>query len=264
LAKLNSDLQLKVDERTARLLEKKKIIESQNELLQKDIFLKNRILSIIGHDIRSPLSFVTMGLDLIADDNMPDETKKTFIKKIIFSANNLFLLVDNLLSWGMSQNKQLKIFIEEINLSILIERVINHFQPLIENKDIYLIKDIPVNILGWFDENTIIIVLRNLLSNAVKFTPRKGTINLRISEQDNIIEVKVSDTGIGITAEKLKIINDGGEIVSSEGTDQEKGTGLGLILCKELVALNGGVFNVQSNPETGSIFSFTLPKQKPL
>jgi signal transduction histidine kinase len=262
LAKLNSELQILVDERTSQINEKSKIIESQNILLQKDIFLKNRILSIIGHDIRSPLSFVVMGLDLITDKNLPEKSRMRFIQKIIFSTNNLFLLVDNLLSWGMSQNKQLKLFAEDIDLSLLIDRIVDQFLPIVENKEIVLKRKIPMNLTALCDENTVTIVVRNLLSNALKFTPRQGKIDINATFTDDFIEVKVTDTGVGISLEKLQQINNGTEINSSEGIDHEKGTGLGLILCRELVVLNGGKFMVNSEVGIGSTFSFTLPKSE--
>lgn len=263
LSRLNVELESIVEERTSRLVKKRKIIESQNELLQKDIYLKNRILSIIGHDIRSPLSFIVMGLDLISDQDLPVENRSIFIKKIQHSANNLFLLVDNLLSWGLSQNKQIKVFPEEDNLSILIDRVVGQFLPIAENKEIKLEKEFPSSIYAWFDNNTITIVVRNLISNAIKFTPRRGEISIVITELDHVVEVKVVDSGIGIPDETLKKINEGSEIISSEGTDQEKGTGLGLILCKELVSLNNGDFSLNSIPGDGCIISFTLPKKQP-
>jgi len=262
LTQLTIELENIVEKRTAQVNEKNKIIESQNATLQEDIQLKNRILSIIGHDIRSPLSFLTMGLELVIDKNLPEESRMTFIQKIIFSANNLFLLVDNLLSWGLSQNKQLKLFAEDVDLSLLIDRIVDQFLPITENKEIVLKRDIPIGTTAWCDENTVTIVIRNLLSNAVKFTPREGEISMSFSLVGDFVEVKVADTGVGISLEKLNQINHGIEINSSEGTDHEKGTGLGLILCKELVHLNHGKFAVESELQKGSCFTFTLPKMK--
>jgi len=262
LTKLNVELETIVENRTNRLNEIRKIIESQNELLQKDIHLKNRILSIIGHDIRSPLAFVVMGLDLIADKNISEDQRNLFVHKMQFAINNLFLLVDNLLSWGTSQNKQLKLFPEEYDLSVLVSRVFDQFLPLAENKEIIFEKDIQSTITAWFDENTITIVVRNLISNAIKFTPHNGVISITVSDSDGFAEVKVADSGIGIPPEKIKHIYEGADIKSTEGTDNEKGTGLGLILCKELVTINGGQFSIQGQPGEGSIFSFTLPKNQ--
>jgi two-component system sensor histidine kinase/response regulator len=261
---LNSELESIVENRTTRLGEIRHIIESQNEILQNDIHLKNRILSIIGHDIRSPLAFVVMGLELIADKDLPEANRTLFVNKMLFAVNNLFLLVDNLLSWGTSQNKQLKLFPEQYDLSLLVNRIYDHFLPLAENKEIAIEMDIPSATSAWFDENTIIIVVRNLLSNAIKFTPHKGTISITISDTENIVEVKVADSGIGFAPEKIKHINEGVDIKSTEGTDNEKGTGLGLILCKELVTLNGGLFSIHGQPGIGSVFSFTLPKNQPV
>jgi signal transduction histidine kinase len=262
LTQLTVELESIVEKRTSQVSEKNKIIESQNATLQEDIHLKNRILSIIGHDIRSPLSFVIMGLDLVSDKNLSETNRKTFIERIVFAANNLFLLIDNLLSWGLSQNKQLKIFPEMNDLTLLVERVVDQFLHFTENKEIRINKQLPDSVQAFFDENTVIIIIRNLLSNALKFTSRQGTVTVNIVEYADYVEVNVVDSGVGIPADKLTLLNSGNELVSSEGTDHEKGTGLGLILCKELIALNGGVFSVHSEVGVGSTFSFTLPKSE--
>jgi signal transduction histidine kinase len=264
LTALTVELESIVEKRTSQVSEKNKIIESQNATLQEDIHLKNRILSIIGHDIRSPLSFVIMGLDLVSDKNLSEKNRKTFIDRIVFAANNLFLLIDNLLSWGLSQNKQLKLFPEMNDLTLLVERVVDQFLHFTENKEIQIIKHLPYPVQAHFDENTVIIIIRNLLSNALKFTSRQGTVTVSIVESADYVEVSVVDSGVGIPADKLALLNTGSELVSSEGTDHEKGTGLGLILCKELIGLNGGVFSVHSEVGVGSTFSFTLPKSEPV
>jgi len=263
LSKLNILLENKVEERTSQINEKKQIIEEQNEFLKQDIYLKNKILSIIGHDIQSPLSSIVMGLDLITEDDFQVENRDLFMNNIKLSANSLLLLVENLLSWGLSQNKQLKVIAQNNDLSVLVDRVIEQIKSISEHKKITIIKDIPVHINGWFDINSVIIVLRNLLSNAIKFTPKGGEIIIRATKNSTNVSVEVLDSGIGIDALKLKQINKGNNIVSSEGTDNEKGTGLGLILCKELVSLNKGEFSVESEQGKGSRFIFTLPLKQP-
>ncbi|HNW51990.1 MAG TPA: sensor histidine kinase [Prolixibacteraceae bacterium] len=258
LSQMNIILENKVEERTSLLTEKAQIIEKQNTKLQKDIYLKNRILSIIGHDIRSPLASVVTGLDLITETDLPYETREQFIHNVKLSANSLSLLVENLLSWGLSQNGQLRIFPQNNDLCRVINRTIDQFQSISEHKNITIRKVAPEQLVGWFDEGSINIVLRNLVSNALKFTPKGGEITIDASKNDQCITVVVIDSGVGLDKQKMEQIINEKEIISTDGTDNEKGTGLGLFLCKELISLNNGIFSIESEPGKGSWFTFTL------
>ena len=120
--------------------------------------MKKQNFVIIGHDIRSPLSFVIMGLDVVSDKNIDEGYRNSFVQKILFSVSNLALLVDNLLSWGLSQNKQLTIYPDECDLSTLINRTVMNYAGISENKKITFYQDVPSNVSAWYDENTIHIV----------------------------------------------------------------------------------------------------------
>jgi len=263
LTNLTIELESTVEKRTSQVIEKTQIIEEQNQLLQKDIKLKNRILSIIGHDIRSPLSFVIMGLDVVSDKNIDEGYRNSFVQKILFSVSNLALLVDNLLSWGLSQNKQLTIYPDECDLSTLINRTVMNYAGISENKKITFYQDVPSNVSAWYDENTIHIVLRNLLSNALKFTPQGGEISISLKQESDQVVVSISDSGVGISAGVKELLLSGNDVVSTEGTNREKGTGLGLILCRELITLNNGHFSLESELGTGTKVVFTLPVKSP-
>lgn len=263
LTNLTIELESTVEKRTSQVIEKTQIIEEQNQLLQKDIKLKNRILSIIGHDIRSPLSFVVMGLDVVSDKKIDEGYRSSFVQKILFSVSNLALLVDNLLSWGLSQNKQLTIYPDECDLSTLINRTVMNYAGISENKKITFYQDVPSNVSAWYDENTIHIVLRNLLSNALKFTPQGGEISISLKQESDRVVVSISDSGVGISAGVKELLLSGNDVVSTEGTNKEKGTGLGLILCRELITLNNGHFSLESELGTGTKVVFTLPVKSP-
>lgn len=263
LARINLSLEKIVAERTSQLVEKNKIIEHQNETLQKDIFLKNKILSIIGHDIRGPLSSIIMGLDIIIDRDLSEELKDEFINKIYYSANSVTLLVENLLSWGLSQNNQLIINPGLNDLSPIIEITITHFKAYAEFKNLNIEQDIPEKAIGWFDENSIAIIIRNLLSNAIKFTPTKGTVSIKAEVKPNQLIVEIKDSGIGMSAETIEKLKQGNDILSQAGTNNEKGTGLGLFLCRELIKINNSELVIKSELGKGSRFTFSLLREKP-
>lgn len=260
LSVLNAELEEKVKSRTNQLNEKNKIIEKQNITLHKEVTLKNKIFAIIGHDLRSPLSNIIQGLDIFSDKSIPIETKETIAKKLGVTAYSLSMLVENLLSWGLSRNDQFKINLKTNNLSKCILQVINYFESTLANKDIKLINKSEEDFFAFFDEVSVMIIVRNLLANAVKFSSEGSEIIVTTQlVGDNEILIRVKDSGEGMSSDTIEKILKGEGIVSTPGTNNEKGTGLGLILCKELIELNNGEFFIESEPGKGSVFSFTLP-----
>lgn len=260
LAILNSELEEKVTKRTNQLNEKNEIIENQNIILQRDIALKNKIFAIIGHDLRSPLSSIIQGIEIFSEKNIPFETKETIAKKLGVTAYSLSMLVENLLSWGLSQNDQFKINLKTNNLTKCILLVINHFESILNNKDITLSNKSEEDCFAFFDEVSVMIIVRNLIANAIKFSDRGSEIIIETKRfENNGVLVIVKDSGLGMSKETVNKILSGEGIVSTPGTNNEKGTGLGLILCKELIVMNKGKLQIESELGKGSIISFTLP-----
>lgn len=222
---------------------------------------KDKLFSIIAHDLKNPfntiIGFSELLKKVLAGSDNPKPLKYT--EFIHDASKNAYYLLENLLEWSRSQANRLAVSPAIIELNKSIELAIRQVAELAINKDITLISKTTLPVMVFCDPNMLSVVLRNLLTNAIKFTPRNGTITVETSPKSNMVQISVSDTGIGMTPEQLNqlfMINTSG---SSAGTDGERGTGLGLVLCHEFVTKNNGMIWAESTPEVGSTFTFTLP-----
>lgn len=246
-------------------VEHRKIIE--NELRQSEQKLrelnatKDKFFSIIAHDLKNPIGAFKNVLELL-HENFEDFTKEElieFIEPLKDSAKQLFSLLENLLLWSRAQTGRMEKRPEIFDLSKLINQNIALLQLLAENKNIELLYDNPYNLEVFADMNMITTVIRNLINNAIKFTPNNGKITISTSKSDGFAIVCVSDTGIGMTQEDQEKLFRIDIHHTSLGTNQEKGTGLGLIICKEFIESNGGKIWVESTYGIGSKFYFSIP-----
>jgi ligand-binding sensor domain-containing protein/signal transduction histidine kinase len=275
LKRYNAELEKKVDDRTHKLkesldqvIEKQTYIEEQSKILnqQKDQLqqlnsTKDKFFSIIAHDLRSPfqtlLSFSDLLLDEIKGSNNNEE--KFYARTIQNSSNQLYTLVENLLTWSRTQRDKVTFEPAEINLSSIIDSCINLLVPNLNQKKISFNKQFQTEKNGFADKNMIEMVIRNLFTNAIKFTPEGGKISISLSEKDNELLTVIKDNGIGISPEdQLKLFRIDTNF-SSKGTLGEKGTGLGLIICKEFIEKNNGKIWIESKTGEGSSFFFTIP-----
>jgi len=244
------------------LSETKKKLLKQAEDLQKENVLKDRLFSIIGHDLRSPLSAIKMQLDFILR-GIIDPKDESFIKKTVHSLNattdEAFNLLDNLLGWAKSESGTLSIIKEDVKVLELVEQCIRLQKMALEAKNIDLIVAIPEEALVFADMNMIKTVLRNLLSNAIKFTPKEGRISIKAALKESTWHVSITDSGVGISVEDLPKVLNPKQHFSKEGTEQEAGTGLGLILCQDFIEKNNGELWVESTLGEGSRFTFSIP-----
>jgi signal transduction histidine kinase len=263
LTLLNQGLELKIQERTHELQEKAQIIETQNQRLQQDISLKNRFFSVIGHDVSSPLASVKQGLELLATGTVDESLRGHFLKKLSQSASSLVLLVDNLLSWGLSQNQQMRITPRPRFISPLVENAVMQLHNVADDKGIAIANNIPPERSAFVDEVALVIVLRNLIANALKFTSLAGEIRIEEQLETDRLILKVIDNGIGMDVDRIELILSDQEVRPSTGTNNERGTGLGLALCKELIRLMGSELKIESEPGKGSCFSFSIPLNEP-
>lgn len=236
----------------------------QNELKSKNAQLlrinenKNLMLSIIAHDLRGPLGALDMLLNDIADiSSVAGQT--AMLKEFASSTHNLYSLVNNLLEWAAFQKEEFVLKRSELSIFDVSQLAIQHLKLISDKKNIQIINNINPTTKAIFDEKTILAVFRNLISNAIKYTPQNGRIELFDAVYDGEIEVTVKDNGIGIKAEKLKDLFSVSYAKSTKGTEGEKGTGLGLVLCKDFIEKNGGSIDVESEFGKGSSFVFTLP-----
>ena len=247
------------------ITEQKRIQEeltTKNLELQKTNSEKDRFFSIIAHDLKSPfLGFLGL-TNLIAEDGAEfsaPELKK-FGQEMNQTANNMYKLLKNLLEWAQMQQGVLNYQPKDLSLIERIQNVVETIQNRSEQKGIKIINEIVTPYVVYADERMTDSILLNLISNAVKFTHRFGTVTISAKPAPGkMIEIAVSDTGIGMTKTDLDKLFKVGEKVRTIGTDGELSTGLGLLLCKEFVEKHGGKIWVESEERQGSTFRFTLP-----
>lgn len=226
---------------------------------------KDKFFSIIGHDLKGPLNSLTAFSNLILHHaaSLTEEEMKKIATDLNKSLKTLYELLENLLTWARSQTNRLTLQPEKLNIRKLIEENISLLSKTAANKAIHIQHVAFESVTAWADKNTVNTVIRNILSNALKFTPREGTITIFANAYKDAVEIGIRDTGIGMTPGQLEKVFDISTKHSTPGTEQEKGTGLGLILCKEFVEKNGGRLYIESTVGKGSIFRFTLPRNSP-
>jgi len=237
-----------------------KLSESEEKLqvLNND---KDKFFSIIAHDLKGPFQGLLGYSQLISEhfDGLTKEEIKDFSNELHESAYQLFKLLENLLEWsrlqrGVMEFKPQKIFVSEITLDI-----INLFKSNVQQKQITIINEIEQDLVAFADYNMINTVIRNLISNAIKFTNIGGEIKVVGNQVDDYyILISIIDNGVGMSQEEVEKIFRIDVHHSKTGTNQETGTGLGLVLCKDLVEKNDGIISVESNEGNGSSFTFTL------
>ncbi|MBF0120857.1 MAG: hybrid sensor histidine kinase/response regulator [Desulfobacterales bacterium] len=254
-------LQQKALDDYARLLEEKnQQLTQKNAELEELNATKDKFFSIIAHDLRNPVAnFVSLVRLLENEEIMKKDKMQIFIKTLKLSVHGLYDLLENLLTWSMSQRGMIKYDPSPIELSEIVALNIYQLNSNAQKKEITLINSIQNDIIAYADKDMINIVVRNLLSNAVKFTNTGGTIEIKAEAEREKIKVIVSDTGIGMSSKTVDKLFHIGNKIRKEGTSGEQGTGLGLIICKEFVEKNGGTIWVESHINKGTKFFFTLP-----
>ena len=234
-------------------------METRSEELERLNQVKDKFFSIISHDLRSPINALAGLLDLLDKGAVrPDELSK-HIHELKSRFNHTRTLLNNLLDWTLLQMDKLSLQPTRIDLHKIVEENIQLLGS-IPSKHIKLHNQIPTGTIGYADSNTVNLVLRNLMTNAIKFTNDGGEVRISAEEKEDEWLISVKDNGVGMNDDVLKILFDKTAPYTTRGTANEKGTGLGLILCKEFVEKNGGRIFVESQVGMGSKFSFTLPK----
>ncbi len=235
-----------------------KLAEQKNSLEELN-GLKDKLFSIISHDLRGPLTNTVALLDLLKQGEIQPERLKSFSATLSESLHHNLQLLDNLLNWAASQIRGLKINKKEINLQDLIDENVQAIKSAADKKNIRLQEMSPSNVSIYADLSMTRLILRNLISNALKFTPEGGQITIYSMKENNYAKISVADTGIGMEPELRDSLFNDTLKESKMGTNKEKGFGIGLKLCKEFVEKNGGSISIESKPGHGSIFSFTIP-----
>jgi ligand-binding sensor domain-containing protein/signal transduction histidine kinase len=248
-----------------------KKIEAQNEILETQVqertrelieanATKDKFFSIISHDLRSPFQGLLALSDFLASniDDYDKDDIRDMATDLNKSSNILFDLLNNLLEWSRIQTQNLKTESEELNLSETVARVIKLLSINAYDKKILLTSDIDVELIVLADPNMINSVIQNLIANAIKFTNEGGEIRITAVKKNDFTEVSVSDSGLGMGEDTIKKLFRIDTKITTPGTKNERGTGLGLILCKELLEKNGGCIRVESEVGKGTTFYFTV------
>jgi signal transduction histidine kinase len=268
LAFINRNLELLVSERTQELKTRNEEIEKQNSMialqnkqLSDTIQLKNKIFSVISHDLRSPVVNILYMLNLLKEKEFK-EKYDTFANSSIQYAQQVISLIENMLVWGRGQEDKIKFSPEKRDLADIILTNLSIFKETADKKEITVNFTQVGSSKAFFDKDLLDIIIRNLLSNAVKYTQRGGRISILLKDKSSTgegIMLKICDNGIGISASRQEYLFTNTEIDSTPGTENEKGTGLGLKLCRELVGINNGTISVESKVGEGTCVIITLP-----
>lgn len=238
-----------------------RLLSDKNTELQKLNATKDKLFAIVAHDLKNPLSAFRSITQNLTDNKVQISKEEIdfFIGRLNQSANQLYDLLQNLLNWAVSQIGKLPYVPESFSLAEMATDNVQLFQNNLQQKNQQVVVDIPPSVMVTADRNMIRTVVRNLLSNAVKFTGEGGKIELWAGKVNDEIVFTVADSGSGISAGDLAKLFKIEEDINTIGTSAEKGTGIGLILCKELVEKNGGRIWAESTSGEGSRFSFALP-----
>ncbi|MBI9069227.1 MAG: AAA family ATPase [Salinivirgaceae bacterium] len=270
-AQLYNSLEQKVEDRTIEISEKNRLLEYQKEKIEKahdelkDLnTTKDKFFSIIAHDLRGPLANINMFFDLLSkkvisnDQNQIDD----FIQRFKETSKNTYDLLNNLLIWAQSQRNEILYNPTQANIKKVIDSNLSLIEQKASEKGVSLKNKITSDFSAYFDVNIIDTVTRNIINNALKYTNKNDSITISLSESNESVIISINDTGIGMNKNIMDhIFNLEGKASSRKGTNDEKGTGLGLILCKEFIEKNGGNIWVESQENVGSTFSFSIPKQ---
>lgn len=244
----------------AKIKSNKKLMETSAELAELNS-TKDKFFSIISHDLKNPLAAfinITEILKNNYNDLEPDD-KQEFISSIYYSSKNLYALLENLLQWSRVQTGKIKFEPENFDLIMIVDNCISLVKLNSDKKEISIINQVQGGTMIYADRNMVYTVLRNFLTNAIKFTPRNGSITIYIESAGDLTKISVKDTGVGIAPEKIDKIFRIDSNFTTPGTENEHGTGLGLILAKEFAALNKGRIEVESKLGEGSTFALLVP-----
>lgn len=244
------------------LLEAQRTIRQQNKKLKKIIESRDRLYSVIAHDLRAPIGTIKMINTAIENKKnlIQDPEIRQLFEMVNKTTEEAFNLLENLLRWSRNQNGKTKVSATTFNIFDPARQVSSLFTTIANAKNISLNNHIPKDISVYADEDMIKAVLRNLISNAIKFSYPGGKIDIDMTECAETVTLSIKDNGQGINKEMQSKLLKNIEHVTSNGTQNERGSGLGLLLCKDFVKMNGGKLWFVSQAGEGSTFYFTLPQ----
>jgi PAS domain S-box-containing protein len=233
--------------------------ETEEQLIES-LETKNKLFSIIAHDLKGPIGNFIPVLELLTGGgNLDDNDKKVFLEELKYASKSTLSLIDNLLNWSRSQTNSITLKSTPFCINELIKENIELHSSAANIKAITISLLIDREITAFADRESISLVVRNILSNAIKFTHYNGKVAISVHDKGNNIEIEIEDNGVGIRQEIINNLFKTGTFFSTQGTNNEKGSGIGLLLCKDFVERNGGKIRAESTPGKGSRFIFTVP-----
>ena len=247
-----------------KLVAATRIIERQNAELRATIGNRDKMYSVIAHDLRSPMASIRMVLNLVVASTSPDLVGSELFElldKANRESEEVHDLLDNLLKWTKSQTGRLNVVLQDLDLNDIVPGVVDIFEMIAQTKHIKLVykgSNSPVVVTA--DNDMLKTVVRNFMSNAIKFSPENASIEISLSTEGDNAKVSVRDHGVGIAPERLSTIFNKGE--TTYGTGGEEGSGLGLQLCQDFASKIGGSCTVESVLDQGSTFSILVPLKK--
>lgn len=268
----NQGLAARMQEKERQLREKSEALgwcvedlRKSKEELGMAIDLRNKFLTVLGHDIKAPVGYAKQVIDMMIAGEIDAKEQPKMLRLLSGSSNATLNLLENLIYWGRSQSGELRSMAVEFPVGRILAESAELFDLPLKEKNISLVTELPDDTMVFADKEQVKLILRNLVSNAIKFTMTGGRIVLRGESDlsDNVTRIEIEDSGVGISPAELKELLSSHEIHSTEGTRKEKGTGIGLKLCRELAGLNNGFLEVESEPGQGSLFRVILPLRAP-
>jgi len=236
----------------------------QNSALEEVNATKDKLFSIIAHDLKSPFNSLLSFLQLLIDEKADiDEQKKKEILMMLYQhSNNTYSLIENLLQWALGQRGHLQFNPDNVDLRQVVDSEIEFLSGRAEKKNIRIVNKVPANSMAWVDENMVKIIFRNLINNAIKFSFENGVITVNSIRGIDKHEVTVTDYGVGMPEHVSKALFSGNNFYSSKGTKNESGSGLGLMIVKELMEKQGCCLQVSSTEGKGTVISLGFPLAK--
>lgn len=255
------ELNEKLENESLKLSEANRLLKNSREELQEANDAKDKFFSLIAHDLKNPLTGIKSSANLLQEyyDKLSEDRKRKHINTINESVDRLYKMLENLLDWSRIQTKRITLNAQQADISMLIDDCISIFQNQAAEKNILIVNSSERGLICHIDVEMIKVALRNLLSNALKFSNDNSTILVESFLEGNSVMINVKDQGIGIPEYHLADIFKLKFNTSRNGTHNEKGSGLGLVLTKEFVEMNGGKISVASQPGKGSTFLIKLP-----
>lgn len=257
---ITSSVRNRFKQERTKVIAQKEIIEEKNRRLEYIDNERNRLFSIIAHDLRSPLTTIHGYLNILTTENLDERDRVDMESQLLNLSVHTTEMLNNLLKWSKNQLQTQHILLETVFIAEVLNNTIEVQRSVAQKKGVTLLISMPEAITAYANKDFIDVVVRNLLSNAIKFTPRGGVVEISADTENGKSTISIQDNGVGISdAQKQYIFNT--EIKPLTGTDNEKGIGLGLVLCKEFVEKQHGRISFESKEGIGTRFTVQLPEK---